>query len=195
VGFASTGVVAAGSAAGAAAAAAVVGASTGGGIGTGVIVAGAAVVAAGAAVAAKSGGEDSPSTSTSPSAPIPTPTPTPSATMAGHWVGQISLSGTTCITDITYDFTQTGNAFSGSGATSRRVAAGCTALNGTIENAAGTLTGNSFTFTDRFVTGSQFCGESTTGTLSGNQATGTSVGTGQGTGPCNTSGTFTITRQ
>ncbi len=197
-GFASAGVVAAGSVAGAAAATATVaGAATGGGIGTGAIVAGVAAAAAGAAVAAKGGGGDSPSTPGSTSAPTPAPAPTPAApTMAGHWVGLITLSGnTSCITDIIYDLTQVGSSFSGSGATSRRVAPGCSAQNGTLENVAGTLTGNSFNFSDRFVTGSQFCNESVTGLLSGNQASGTSTGTGQGTGACTTVGNFTITRQ
>jgi hypothetical protein len=213
-GFASTGVVSGSVAGGAASATA--GAASGGGLGTGVIVGGLGVAAAGVAVAAKAGGGDAsssagsgasgsastpgstPAPSPSPSAtPAPTPAPsaTPAPTMAGHWVGDITIAGSVCFTDLTYDFVQTGNSFSGTGATQRRVSAGCSALNGTIENVAGVLTGTTFTFTDRFVTGSQFCNEAGSGSLSGNRATGSSQGTGVGTGACTTAGTFTITRQ
>jgi hypothetical protein len=178
-GFASTGVVA-GSSSATGAAGATAGAA--GGVSTGLLIAGVAGGLGVAGVVVAQGSEDKPVDSVA------------AVTMAGHWVGEIMLSGSTCFTSLTYDLTQTGSTFSGTGSTHRPAGPGCTALSGSIEAVTGTLTGSTFTFTDRFVVGSQFCNESGSGSITGNRATGSTTGTGVGTGLCATTGAFTITR-
>ncbi len=152
-GFASTGVVAAGSGSAVAAAGAAAGGG-GGGLGTGAvvgIVAGVGAVAGGVAVAAGKSGDSSTPASSIP----PTPTPAPIASVAGTWVGRAPDGWTTfesrsnCgreVHDLDLVLTQTGSSIAGTMTwTTRESFSSNVGLTQTV-SLTGTVNGNAVTF-------------------------------------------------
>ena len=187
-GFASSGVVA-GSVAGAAGA---TGAAVGGGISTGLLVAaGAGAAGVGAAVAASQSSDSKPEAAQCQADLI-----------AGHWVGDQTITNTgtgqACVDDITYDFQKvTCDTFSGTGTTLKRVSPGCGALAGRYDPVTGSLSNSAISFSQLFVVAGSNPGPGCPGSASGSFASATRV-TGTSSGQCtniSTTGTFTINRQ